>query len=145
MWNDLFKNTSCRNNVTLEEVFYFYFFWLWGTFMMIQVDGVLLDKMCPTKTCPLYEDFTGRYKRIGKTCLWNKTYYLTVIFCTLEIPDELKNGLLITSSGTYSYQLPARTLLYLFMVSYLKNQSDTVFYPLLDWRWRRRRRICWWF
>jgi len=47
MWNDLFKNASCGKDIPLEEV-----------------DGVLLDKMCPTTNCPLYDDLTARYKQI---------------------------------------------------------------------------------
>ena len=30
---------------------------------MIQVDEDLLAKMCPTKSCPLYKDFTARYQQ----------------------------------------------------------------------------------
>lgn len=80
MWNDLFKNTSCANNtIPLEEV-----------------DEVLLDKMCPTSSCPLYDDFV-RYKP------------------EIAVPDELQSGLLITESGTYSFLLPSSTI-YLFLI-----------------------------
>jgi len=55
-----------------------------------EVDGFLLTKMCPSKFCPRYDDLVSRYK--PKT--------------TVPVPTALENGLLITSSGSYSYELP---------------------------------------
>jgi len=83
MWNDLFKNTFCANNtIPLEEV-----------------DGVLLDKMCPTSSCSLYNNF-ARYKPRVEPIL---------------VPDELQSGLLITQSGTHSFKLPSSKI-FLFLI-----------------------------
>lgn len=78
MWNDLFKNASCANDVPLKEV-----------------DEVLLDKMCPTSNCPLYEE--------------------PIVEPITTVPDELQDGLLISQSGTYSFQLPLSKI-YLFLI-----------------------------
>ena len=113
MWNDLFKNATCANDVPLDEVLFFkyYKYYIDKKQFLTQVDSVLLDKMCPTSNCRLYEDFSPNMPTVEP----------------ISVPAELQSGLLISQSGTYSYQLPPSKV-YLFLVSIIVEITNDCSY-----------------
>eukprot|EP00092_Neocalanus_flemingeri_P038111 GFUD01041481.1.p1 GENE.GFUD01041481.1~~GFUD01041481.1.p1 ORF type:complete len:533 (+),score=115.35 GFUD01041481.1:40-1599(+) len=56
-WKDVFKNSSCKDGTLLEEV-----------------DGALLERMCPPDNCPGYDAGTGRMSLINNDAQCSEAY-----------------------------------------------------------------------